>query len=170
VQRHPSVDHSDEGEVPLVRSSLAPPKDLALPDRLPHPGRLPNSILVKANRIGSLTETLTTVETAHRAGYTAVMSHRSGETEHTTVADLAVATDYGRIKTGSLSRSDRSWWPPPSTTSSSGSRRSSAPRRSTGQQRAARALTLRWSYRDEYRYDDGSFAPEETGTPLTVWR
>jgi enolase 1/2/3 len=66
-----------------------------------------NSILVKVNQIGSLTETLATVETAHKAGYTAVMSHRSGETEDTTIADLAVATNCGQIKTGSLSRSDR---------------------------------------------------------------
>ncbi|RJQ75499.1 phosphopyruvate hydratase [Pseudonocardiaceae bacterium YIM PH 21723] len=66
-----------------------------------------NSILVKVNQIGSLTETLTTVDTAHKAGYTAVMSHRSGETEDTTIADLAVATGCGQIKTGSLSRSDR---------------------------------------------------------------
>lgn len=66
-----------------------------------------NSILVKVNQIGSLTETLTTVETAHKAGYTVVMSHRSGETEDTTIADLAVATNCGQIKTGSLSRSDR---------------------------------------------------------------
>ncbi|MFC9429492.1 phosphopyruvate hydratase [Streptomyces sp. NPDC056987] len=66
-----------------------------------------NSILVKANQIGTLTETLATVATAHRAGYTVVMSHRSGETEDTTIADLAVATGCGQIKTGSLSRSDR---------------------------------------------------------------
>jgi enolase len=66
-----------------------------------------NSILVKVNQIGSLTEALMTVETAHKAGYTAVMSHRSGETEDTTIADLAVATNCGQIKTGSLSRSDR---------------------------------------------------------------
>jgi enolase len=66
-----------------------------------------NSILVKVNQIGSLTETLEAVETAHRAGYTAVMSHRSGETEDTTIADLAVATNCGQIKTGSLARSDR---------------------------------------------------------------
>ncbi|HRO10428.1 phosphopyruvate hydratase [Amaricoccus sp.] len=66
-----------------------------------------NSILVKVNQIGSLTETLAAVEMAHRAGYTAVMSHRSGETEDATIADLAVATDCGQIKTGSLSRSDR---------------------------------------------------------------
>ena len=66
-----------------------------------------NSILVKVNQIGSLTETLDAVETAHKAGYTAVMSHRSGETEDSTIADLAVATNCGQIKTGSLARSDR---------------------------------------------------------------
>lgn len=66
-----------------------------------------NSILVKVNQIGTLTETLAAVETAHRAGYTAVMSHRSGETEDSTIADLAVATNCGQIKTGSLARADR---------------------------------------------------------------
>ena len=66
-----------------------------------------NSILIKVNQIGSLTETLNAVEMAHKAGYTAVMSHRSGETEDSTIADLAVATNCGQIKTGSLSRSDR---------------------------------------------------------------
>ena len=66
-----------------------------------------NSILVKVNQIGSLTETLEAVSMAQRAGYTAVMSHRSGETEDSTIADLAVATNCGQIKTGSLSRSDR---------------------------------------------------------------
>ncbi|OIJ63657.1 phosphopyruvate hydratase [Streptomyces mangrovisoli] len=66
-----------------------------------------NSVLVKVNQIGTLTETLATVSTAHRAGYTVVMSHRSGETEDTTIADLAVATGCGQIKTGSLSRADR---------------------------------------------------------------
>ncbi len=66
-----------------------------------------NSILVKVNQIGTLTETLEAVQMAHRAGYTAVMSHRSGETEDSTIADLAVATNCGQIKTGSLSRSDR---------------------------------------------------------------
>ena len=66
-----------------------------------------NSILVKVNQIGSLTETLAAVDMAHRARYTAVMSHRSGETEDATIADLAVATNCGQIKTGSLSRSDR---------------------------------------------------------------
>jgi len=66
-----------------------------------------NSILVKVNQIGSLTETLAAVEMAQRAGYTAVMSHRSGETEDATIADLSVATNCGQIKTGSLARSDR---------------------------------------------------------------
>ncbi len=66
-----------------------------------------NSILVKVNQIGTLTETLEAVDAAHRARYTAVMSHRSGETEDNTIADLAVATNCGQIKTGSLSRSDR---------------------------------------------------------------
>ena len=66
-----------------------------------------NAILVKLNQIGSLSETLETVEIAHRAGYRAVISHRSGETEDTTIADLAVATNSGLIKTGSLARSDR---------------------------------------------------------------
>jgi enolase len=68
---------------------------------------LANSILVKVNQIGTLTETLAAVEMAHKAGYTAVMSHRSGETEDSTIADLAVATNCGQIKTGSLARSDR---------------------------------------------------------------
>jgi enolase len=66
-----------------------------------------NSILIKVNQIGTLSETLEAVELAHKAGYTAVMSHRSGETEDATIADLAVATNCGQIKTGSLSRSDR---------------------------------------------------------------
>ena len=66
-----------------------------------------NSILIKVNQIGTLTETLAAIDMAHAAGYTAVMSHRSGETEDTTIADLAVATGTGQIKTGSLSRSDR---------------------------------------------------------------
>ena len=66
-----------------------------------------NSILVKVNQIGTLSETLEAVEMAHRAAYTSVMSHRSGETEDSTIADLAVACGCGQIKTGSLSRSDR---------------------------------------------------------------
>ena len=66
-----------------------------------------NSILIKVNQIGTLTETLAAVEMAHKAGYTSVMSHRSGETEDSTIADLAVATNCGQIKTGSLARADR---------------------------------------------------------------
>jgi enolase len=66
-----------------------------------------NSILVKVNQIGTLSETMDAVNMAHRAGYTSVMSHRSGETEDTTIADLAVALNTGQIKTGSASRSDR---------------------------------------------------------------
>ena len=66
-----------------------------------------NSVLVKVNQIGTLTETLATIDTAHKAGYTTVTSHRSGETEDTTIADLSVATHAKQIKTGSLSRSDR---------------------------------------------------------------
>jgi len=66
-----------------------------------------NSILIKVNQIGTLTETLTAIEMAKCAGYTAVISHRSGETEDTTIADIAVATNALQIKTGSLSRSDR---------------------------------------------------------------
>ena len=66
-----------------------------------------NSILIKVNQIGSLTETLDAIEMAHRHGYTSVTSHRSGETEHAAIADIAVATNSGQIKTGSLSRSDR---------------------------------------------------------------
>ena len=80
-----------------------------------NPGRLrdgisqgiANSVLIKVNQIGTLTETLQAVEMAHKAGYTCVISHRSGETEDATIADLAVATNAGQIKTGSLSRSDR---------------------------------------------------------------
>ena len=70
-------------------------------------GGLANSILVKVNQIGTLSETLDAVDMAHRSSYTAVMSHRSGETEDSTIADLAVATNCGQIKTGSLARSDR---------------------------------------------------------------
>ncbi len=66
-----------------------------------------NSILIKVNQIGTLSETLAAVDMAQRASYAAVMSHRSGETEDSTIADLAVATNCGQIKTGSLSRSDR---------------------------------------------------------------
>ena len=70
-------------------------------------GGIANSILIKVNQIGTLTETLAAVEMAHKAGYSAVMSHRSGETEDATIADIAVATNCGQIKTGSLARSDR---------------------------------------------------------------
>ena len=66
-----------------------------------------NSILIKPNQIGTLSETIDAILTAKRAGYTAIMSHRSGETEDTTIADLAVALNVGQIKTGSLSRSER---------------------------------------------------------------
>lgn len=66
-----------------------------------------NSILIKVNQIGTLTETLNAIEMAKKAGYTAVVSHRSGETEDTTIADLAVATNAGQIKTGAPSRTDR---------------------------------------------------------------
>jgi enolase len=66
-----------------------------------------NSILIKVNQIGTLTETLATIEMARAAGYTSVISHRSGETEDTTIADLVVATGAGQIKTGSMSRSER---------------------------------------------------------------
>ncbi len=66
-----------------------------------------NSVLIKVNQVGTLTETLAAVETAHKAGYTAVISHRSGETEDATIADLAVATNCGQIKTGSVARADR---------------------------------------------------------------
>jgi enolase len=66
-----------------------------------------NAILVKVNQIGSLTETLDACQMAHRAGYTTVISHRSGETEDSTIADIAVALNAGQIKTGSASRSDR---------------------------------------------------------------
>ena len=66
-----------------------------------------NSILIKVNQIGTLTETLDAIEMANKAGYTSVISHRSGETEDTTIADLAVALNAGQIKTGSASRTDR---------------------------------------------------------------
>ncbi len=72
-----------------------------------HQARIGNAILIKVNQIGTLTETLAAVEMAHKAGYRAVMSHRSGETEDATIADLAVATNCGQIKTGALARSDR---------------------------------------------------------------
>ena len=73
---------------------------------MPHP-KIANSILIKVNQIGTLTETIAAVNMAHNAGFTSVMSHRSGETEDNTIADLAVALNTGQIKTGSASRSDR---------------------------------------------------------------
>jgi enolase 1/2/3 len=93
------------GKVQLVGDDLFVTNEARL--RMGLERGLANSILIKVNQIGTLTETLATVETAHRAGYTSVMSHRSGETEDTTIADLAVATNCGQIKTGSLARSDR---------------------------------------------------------------
>jgi enolase len=89
----------------LVGDDLFVTNVTRLADGIKH-GRA-NSILVKVNQIGTLTETLSAVEMAFKAGYTAVMSHRSGETEDSTIADLAVATNCGQIKTGSLARSDR---------------------------------------------------------------
>jgi enolase len=89
----------------LVGDDLFVTNVTRLADGIKH-GRA-NSILVKVNQIGTLTETLSAVEMAYKAGYTAVMSHRSGETEDSTIADLAVATNCGQIKTGSLARSDR---------------------------------------------------------------
>lgn len=93
------------GKVQLVGDDLF----VTNPDRLAMgiEKGLANSLLVKVNQIGTLTETLEAVNIAHRAGYTSVMSHRSGETEDATIADLAVATNCGQIKTGSLARSDR---------------------------------------------------------------
>ncbi|MCQ8277307.1 phosphopyruvate hydratase [Acetobacteraceae bacterium KSS8] len=93
------------GKVQLVGDDLF----VTNPERLARgiAAKTANAILVKVNQIGTLSETLEAVEMAHRAGYKAVMSHRSGETEDSTIADLAVATNCGQIKTGSLSRSDR---------------------------------------------------------------
>ena len=78
-----------------------------LGDFLQSVGVLISSILIKVNQIGTLSETLNAIEIAHKAGYTAVISHRSGETEDATIADIAVGTNAGQIKTGSLSRTDR---------------------------------------------------------------
>jgi enolase len=93
------------GEVQLVGDDLF----VTNPERLQQgiDRKVGNSVLVKVNQIGSLSETLDTVELATRHGYTSVMSHRSGETEDTTIADLAVATGCGQIKTGAPARSDR---------------------------------------------------------------
>ncbi len=93
------------GKVQLVGDDLFVTNPARLADGIRD--GLANSLLVKVNQIGTLTETLEAVNMAHRAGYTAVMSHRSGETEDATIADLAVATNCGQIKTGSLARSDR---------------------------------------------------------------
>jgi len=93
------------GKVQLVGDDLFVTNPARLTDGIGQ--GLANSILVKVNQIGTLSETLDAVNIAHRAGYTAVMSHRSGETEDATIADLAVATNCGQIKTGSLARSDR---------------------------------------------------------------
>ena len=93
------------GEVQLVGDDLFVTNPVRLTDGIER--GLANSLLVKVNQIGTLSETLDAVSIAQRAGYTAVMSHRSGETEDATIADLAVATNCGQIKTGSLARSDR---------------------------------------------------------------
>jgi enolase len=93
------------GKCQLVGDDLFVTNVLRLSDGIK--SGIANSILVKVNQIGTLTEALAAVEMAHKAGYTAVMSHRSGETEDATIADLAVATNCGQIKTGSLARSDR---------------------------------------------------------------
>ena len=93
------------GKVQLVGDDLFVTNPIRLADGIQR--GLANSILVKVNQIGTLSETLDAVDMAHRAGYTSVMSHRSGETEDSTIADLAVAANCGQIKTGSLARSDR---------------------------------------------------------------
>jgi enolase len=93
------------GKVQLVGDDLFVTNPKRLADGIKR--SIANSILVKVNQIGTLSETLEAVDMAHKAGYTAVLSHRSGETEDATIADLAVATNCGQIKTGSLSRSDR---------------------------------------------------------------
>jgi enolase len=93
------------GKVQLVGDDLFVTNPARLADGIKR--GVANAILIKVNQIGTLTETLEAVEMAHKAGYRAVMSHRSGETEDATIADLAVATNCGQIKTGSLSRSDR---------------------------------------------------------------
>lgn len=92
-------------KVQLVGDDLFVTNPLRLADGIK--AGLANSVLIKVNQIGTLSETLDAVDMAHRAGYTSVMSHRSGETEDSTIADLAVATNCGQIKTGSLARSDR---------------------------------------------------------------
>ena len=93
------------GRVQLVGDDLFVTNEMRLAEGIKH--GIANSILVKVNQIGTLTETLDAVEMAHKAGYRAIISHRSGETEDSTIADLAVATNAGQIKTGSVARSDR---------------------------------------------------------------
>ena len=93
------------GQVQLVGDDLFVTNPKRLAQGIEH--NTANAILIKVNQIGTLSETLEAVEMAHHAGYTSVMSHRSGETEDTTIADIAVATNCGQIKTGSLSRTDR---------------------------------------------------------------
>ena len=112
LDRSASMERSEKDIQVTTRSSVLPRVAQAMGDL--DGARLvlidsatANSILVKVNQIGSLTETLDAVELAHNHNYTAVLSHRSGETEAATIADLAVATNCGQIKTGSLSRSDR---------------------------------------------------------------
>ena len=92
-------------KVQLVGDDLFVTNPLRLRDGIAR--NVANAILVKVNQIGTLTETFEAVDVAHRAGYRAVLSHRSGETEDTTIADIAVGTNCGQIKTGSLSRTDR---------------------------------------------------------------
>jgi enolase len=99
ADRPPGLQGPDRRRRPLRHQRRAPPAR--------HRRGVANSILIKVNQIGTLTETIEAMDAAHRAGYTSVMSHRSGETEDTTIADLAVALNTGQIKTGSLSRSDR---------------------------------------------------------------
>jgi len=93
------------GKIQLVGDDLFVTNPVRLADGISR--NIANSILIKVNQIGTLTETLAAVEMAHKAAYTNVISHRSGETEDATIADIAVATNAGQIKTGSLSRSDR---------------------------------------------------------------
>jgi enolase len=108
-----------------------------------------NALLVKVNQIGTLTETLDAVQMAHRAGYRCMMSHRSGETEDTTIADLAVATDCGQIKTGAPARSERvakynqllRWTRPPATRGRARSRASSRTRAASDRWRPTAAPT-----------------------------
>ena len=92
-------------KVQLVGDDLFVTNEKRLKDGID--GKMGNAILIKPNQIGTLTETLQTISLAHRNGYRTIVSHRSGETEDTSIADLALAVDSGQIKTGSLSRSER---------------------------------------------------------------